>query len=377
MAEFVSWWYKRRENILDFMMPILAVLTGFLVAAIMIKATGKSPLEAYKLLFQGALGHNWQEFLSLSLAGEGLLKGSILALTGLSVTVAFKAGLFNIGAEGQFLVGAITAAYFGFKLNFPPWINIPLILLAVIVFSGLYGALAAYLKVKKGVHEVITTIMLNWTAVHLIENWLVVGPFNILRFFPRAIRAGTPYVNDNSRLMPLMEGTRLNASIIIALIAVVFVFYLLYKTVIGYEIQSIGKNVEAARYSGINTGKSMILAMFISGALAGLAGACMILGTEKQYPGVFRPGYGFDGIAMALIGLTNPIGTFITSIFFGFVRAGATSMQLMGIHKTFADIIQGTAILFVASQVGFRYLVYLLEEKLKRKRHSVISEEPK
>ncbi len=378
MNELLHWWNRKRENVLDFAVPIMAILTGFFVAAILIKATGKSPIDAYRLLIQGAFGRTFQELLSLRLAGEGLLKGGILALTGLSVAVAFKSGLFNIGAEGQFIVGSITAAFLGFKLHFPPWINIPIILLAVILTSGLYGALAGYLKVKKGVHEVITTIMLNWTAVHLIENWIVVGPFNILRYYPRAIRAGTPYVQDNSRLFPLFEGTRLNATIFIAIIAVIVVYYLLNKTVTGYEIQATGKNPEAARYSGIKTGKSMILAMFISGALAGLAGACMILGTEKQYPGVFRPGYGFDGIAMALIGATSPIGTFATSLFFGFLRSGATSMQLIGIHKTFADIIQGTATLFVASQLAIRYLIMRLEKRRKPEVKEIIkSEVPK
>lgn len=367
MKKLYFLWKKNKEIILDIIVPIIAIISGLIVAAIFIKATGKSPVQAYKLLIEGAFGKSFQDFLSLRLAGEGFLKGGILTLTGLSVAMAFKAGLFNIGAEGQFIVGAFTAAYFGFKLNLSPWINITLILILVMITSGLYGALAAYLKVKRGVHEVITTIMLNWTAVHLIENWLVVGPFNILKFFPKAIRAGTPYIQNNSRLMPIIEGTRLNATIFIALAAVIVIYYLLNKTVLGYEIQATGKNLEAAKYSGIRTDKTMITAMFISGALSGLAGACMILGTEKQYPGVFRPGYGFDGIAMALIGATSPVGTFFTSLFFGFLRSGATSMQLIGIHKSFADIIQGTATVFIASQLAIRYLIQKLDKLPKIK----------
>ncbi len=360
---FINWWNAKKEDFSSFLVPIISVIISFIVAGIMIKLTGKSPLRAYQVLFQGAFGKSFAEFLSLRVAGEGILKGAILTLTGLSITVAFKAGLFNIGAEGQFIIGAITAAYFGFKFNLPPFIGIPLILIIVAIVSGLYGAFAAFLKVKRGVHEVITTIMLNWIAIHLVENWIVVGPFNILRYNPTAVLAGTPYITDNSRLKPLFQGTRLNASIFIAIIAVIVVYIIINKTILGYEIQATGLNMEAARYAGINVGRTMIISMFIAGALSGISGACMILGTEGRYPGVFRPGYGFDGITMALVGNTTPIGTFIASLFFGLVRGGATGMQLIGIHKSFADIIQGVATIFVAGQVGIKYLLFKIGEK--------------
>lgn len=359
----INWWNAKKEDISTFLVPIISVIIAFFVAAIMIKLTGKSPIAAYKLLFQGAFGSSLKEFLSLRQAGEGILKGAILTLTGLSVTVAFKAGLFNIGAEGQFIIGAIVAAYFGFKFNLPPIIGIPLILLLVAIVSGLYGAFAAWLKIRRGVHEVITTIMLNWIAIHLVENWIVVGPFNILRYQPGALLAGTPYVTESSRLKPIFAGTRLNASIFIAILAVILVYILINKTILGYEIKATGLNIEAARYAGINTSRTMLISMFIAGALSGISGACMILGTEGRYPGVFRPGYGFDGITMSLIGNTTPVGTFIASLFFGFLRAGATGMQLIGIHKTFADIIQGVATIFVAGQIGIKYLLFLIGEK--------------
>ena len=363
LNDILVWWNNKKEEISSFLVPIISIIVAFLVAAVMIKATGKNPWAAYKLLFEGAFGSSFKEFFSLKEAGEGFLKGSILTLTGLSVAVAFRVGLFNIGAEGQFIMGAIVAAYLGFKLNMTPWIDIPLILIAVIIVSGLYAAFAGWLKITRGVHEVITTIMLNWIAVHLVENWIVVGPFNIQRYRPEAILAGTPYVKEASRLKPFFQGTRLNGSIIIAILAVIFVYILMNRTVLGYEIQATGKNPDAARYSGINTAKTMLVAMFISGALAGVSGACMILGTEGHYPGVFRPGYGFDGITMALIGNNAAIGTLLSSMFFGFVRAGATGMQLIGIHKTFADIIQGVATLFVAGQVGIKYLLFKIGEK--------------
>ncbi|MCD6167781.1 MAG: ABC transporter permease [Caldiserica bacterium] len=363
LNEILYWWNREKERVSEFLVPIIAIIVAFLVAALMIKATGKSPWAAYKLLFQGAFGSSLKEFFSLKQAGEGLLKGAILTLTGLSVAVAFRVGLFNIGAEGQFIIGAIVAAYLGFKLNISPWIDIPIIIGAVSIISGLYAAFAGWLKITRGVHEVITTIMLNWIAIHLVENWIVVGPFNILRYNPQAVLAGTPYVKEASRLKPLFHGTRLNGSIIIAIIGVILIYILMNKTVLGYEIQATGKNPEAARYSGINTAKTMIIAMFISGALSGIGGACMILGTEGHYPGVFRPGYGFDGITMALIGGNTAIGTLLSSLFFGFVRAGATGMQLIGIHKTFADIIQGVATLFVAGQVGIKYLLFKIGEK--------------
>ena len=361
--EILNWWNREKERLSNFLVPIIAITVGFLVAAFMIAASGKNPFAAYSLLFRGAIGGSFQEIITLKVAGEGLLKGAILTLTGLSVAVAFNVGLFNIGAEGQFIIGAIVAAYLGFKFDISPWINFPIIFVAVAVISGLYGAFAGWLKIKKGVHEVITTIMLNWIAINLVENWLVVGPFSIEKYQPTSFLAGTPYVKASSRLTPFFTGTRLNASIIIAIIAVIFVYLLLSRTVLGYEIRATGKNPKAARYAGINTGKAMVTAMFISGALAGISGACMILGTEGRYPGVFRPGYGFDGITMALIGGNGAIGTFVAAMFFGLIRGGATGMQLMGIHKTFTDIIQGVATLFVAGQFGIKFLLYKIGER--------------
>lgn len=361
----INWWNSRKESLSDYIVPIISILFGFIVAAILMIATGQNPLAGYTLLFRGAFGSSWGDFITLKQAGEGLVKGAVLTLTGLSVAVAFNVGLFNIGAEGQFIVGAIVAAYLGFKLNITPWINIPLILIGVAIVSGLYAAFAAWLKVKRGVNEVITTIMLNWIAINLVENWIVVGPFNIRNYQPGALLAGTPYVKETSRLKPLIATSRLNASLFIAIIAVIFVYILFKRTVLGYEIRATGKNPRAARYAGINTGRTMIIAMFIAGALSGISGACMILGTEGRYPGVFRPGYGFDGITMSLIGGNGAIGTFFASLFFGFVRAGATNMQLIGIHKTFADIIQGVATLFVASQIGVRYLILKIGERRK------------
>jgi len=361
--EILNWWNREKGRLSNFLVPIIAIIVGFLVTGIMIALSGKDPFAAYALLFKGAIGGSFQEIITLKVSGEGLLKGAILTLTGLSVAVAFNVGLFNIGAEGQFIVGAIVAAYLGFKLNMSPWIDIPIILAAVAVISGLYGALAGWLKIKRGVHEVITTIMLNWIAINLVENWLVVGPFSIEKYQPTSFLAGTPYVKDASRLKPFFSASRLNASIIIAVVAVIFVYILLSKTVLGYEIRATGKNPKAAKYAGINTGRAMVTAMFIAGALAGISGACMILGTEGRYPGVFRPGYGFDGITMALIGGNGAIGTFFAATFFGLVRSGATGMQLMGIHKTFTDIIQGVATLFIAGQIGIKFLLYRIGEK--------------
>lgn len=357
---------SKKEKIIDILVPVLSILLGFLISAIMIKATGKSPIRAYTLLFQGAFGRSFSDFLSFRQSGEALIKGALLTFTGLSVAVAFKAGLFNIGAEGQFIVGAIVASYFGFILNVSPWVNIPLILIIVMLVSGGYATIAAYLKIKKGIHEVITTIMLNWIAIHLVENWIVVGPFSIQRYIGQVTSAaGTPYVQDTSRLMPLFSGSRLNASIFLAIAAVIIMYFILNRTVLGYEIQATGKNREAAKYSGIRTERTMLISMFIAGALSGLGGACYVLGTEKHFPGVFPGGFGFDGITMALIGGGSPIGTFLTATFFGFVRAGSTSMQLMGVHKTFTDIIQGIATLFIAAQMIIRYFLGKIGNKEK------------
>jgi ABC-type uncharacterized transport system permease subunit len=404
-------------NLIDLLVPIVSIILGFVVGMILIALAGKNPFGAYGAMFSGAFG-------SIGNISEAILKTAILTFTGLSVAFAYKVGLFNIGAEGQFIVGAITAAFLGHWVHLPSYLHIPLILVASFLMGGLWAAIAGWLKVSRGVHEVISTIMLNWVAIYLVEAWLVTGPLSAVAE-SGSNTAGTPIIDTSAQLWRFIAyppdqagrialiaiilligtliahyilnhghltktmnwvfslvvgagvtglstfaimrwqygilGARVDIGIFIALAAVVVTYFLLYRTVLGYEIRATGYNQEAARYAGINVKQRTVLTMFIAGGLAGVAGMLMVCGTEKRFPGVFPGGYGFDGIAMALIGQNSPIGTFLASVLFGIIRGGATSMQLppYEIHKTFADIIQGSVVLFIAANNIIRYLLML------------------
>lgn len=408
------------ENLVDLLVPIVCILLGFIVGMILIAVAGKNPFGAYFALFQGAFG-------SLSNISEAVLKTSVLVFTGLSVGLAYRVGLFNIGAEGQFIIGGISAAFIGHWVRLPAFLHIPLIFLFAMITSGIWALIAGWLKVSRGVHEVISTIMLNWVAYYLVENWLVVGPMAVQAPSGSTIsEAGTPMIYPTAKLWRFVSdvpdligkifvliaialvvffiayyalkrgtkirgkalwffsvittavisagsavfvfqwqsgipGVRMNIGIFFALAAVVIVYFLLFRTVLGYEIRAIGFNNQAAKYAGINVKRNILLTMFLAGALSGLGGVLMVCGTEFRFPGVFPGGYGFDGIAMALIGQNSPFGILLASVLFGIIRGGSTAMQLppYKIHKTFADIIQGSVVLFISAYYIIRYVLML------------------
>ncbi len=350
---------KEREKYwwINILVPIIAILLALVVGAVLIKLTHRSPVVTYKLLFgtSGLLpGPYWKDHFA-----EMLLSASMFTATGLSFAIAAKAGLFFIGAEGDFLVGGITATYFGYAkpfANMPTFIHLIVIFVAATVAGGLWGAIAGYLKAKKGIHEVITTIMLNWIAVYLIEDWLVIGP---MKANVETGVSGTPYISPTAKLPIILPGTRLNISIIIMIIVTYFIWFLLYRTTFGYEIRSMGYTLiygmEAPKAGGIDINKRTIQVTFLAGAVAALGGIFIILGILSQYPPVFGGGYGFDGIAVALIGQNEPLGIFLASMFIGGLRTGATAVQLAHIPKTFPSIIEGITVAFIALQELVRY----------------------
>ena len=286
--------------------------------------------------------------------GESAIKASVLILTGLGVAVAFTVGLFNIGAEGQLIWGALAAAVAG-RSGSP--LSLPLALLAAAAAGGIWGLLPGILKVRRGVHEVISTILLNWIAIHLVHGWLVAGPLAAPGSGATISIAGTEPISRAAWLPRLLPASRLDAGFPLALAVAAAVWILLTRTVRGFEWRAVGAGPEVAFASGIPAGRRICEAMALSGALSGLAGALLILGTEHRYPGVFRTGYGFDGIAVALVGSGTPGGTVAAALFFGALRAGATRLQLVGIHPSFAELIQGTAVLLVAAPRLFRPLL--------------------
>jgi simple sugar transport system permease protein len=320
---------------------VLALVAALVLSFVAIAATGRDAAAGFAWLLGGAFGGPGP-------LGETAIKTSVLLLTGLSVSVAFTVGLFNIGAEGQLIWGALAAAVAG-RLDSP--IALPCALLAAALAGGLWGTIPALLKTKRGVHEVISTILLNWIAIHLVQGWLVPGPLAAAGGGAVSI-AGTEPIRPAAYLPRLVGGSlgsRLDLGFPLALCLAAGVWFLLTRTPRGFEWRATGAGADAAHAAGIRTGRRTCEAMALSGALSGVAGALLVLGTEHKFPGVFRPGYGFDGIAVALVGGGTAAGTAAAAFFFGAIRAGATRLQLVGIHPSFAELIQGLAVLLVAA----------------------------
>ncbi len=337
-------------------LPVGAIIMALLVGTIFIMAIGKNPITAYIALLQGAFGDTYS-------IGETLENTTPLILTGLAVAFAFRVKLFNIGAEGQFLMGALAATWVGTSLSLPSVIHVPLVLLAGIVVGGLWGGIAGLLKAIRGVHEVISTIMLNFIAIFFI-SFMVSGPMKeeSALDIPQTLKMA-----DTAQLMKILPPSRLSAGIIIALLAAAFIWWLLWKTTIGYEVRAVGLNFFAAEFGGIKPNYNMFLAMLISGGLAGLGGAIIISGLFLRFQHGFEPGYGFTAIAVSLVGANNPPGVVLAALLFATLSQGALGMQnVAGVPQDIVYIIQALVIFFVAAP----QIVQALPDWLARRREA-------
>ncbi len=330
--------------------PVAAVVLALLIGAIILLISGANPIQAYAALFQGAFG-------SMTALGRTLEKATPLVFSGLAVAFAFKAGLFNIGAQGQLLFGAITAAAIGFGLEgLPMIIHAPLALLGGALAGALYGAIPGALKVYTGAHEVITTIMLNYIAIN-ITDYLADGPWKDTS--PGNVVARTPAIQDAARI-PAIGSIPLG--FFLAVLAAIVVWWILSRTTLGFDIRTVGLNPSAARYAGIRVAFTIILTMVISGALAGMGGAVETQGVVGRYQPGFNAGLGFDGITVALLGKTSPFGVIPAAILVGAMKAGSANMQFTaGVPKEITDVIQALMLFFVAADVIVRKLLRMRE----------------
>lgn len=348
----------------SFVAPLVSILLGLIVGSIIMLLGGYNPIEAYGYLFSSVFG-NLYDF------GEMIREVTPLIMTGLAVAFAFRTGLFNIGAEGQYIIGMTAATFVGIKLaGLPGFILAPLAIVAGGIFGGLWAALAGYIKAKRGVNEVITTIMLNWTALYL-ANYIVnaflrePGQQKSMTIDPSASIA-------MGWLSEVFSNARMHWGTVIALIAVGFFYIYMWKTKQGYELRAVGLNPNAAEYAGMNVNKNIVKAMFISGVFAGLGGAFQILGVF-QYQSIFSgsPGVGFDGIAVALIGLNHPFGTLLGAFLFGILTYGSSGMSFgAGVPPEIIRIVIGSIIFFIAAQGIVRFI--LKPFYLKRKKEKVL-----
>ncbi len=317
---------------------IIAVVLALIVGAVLIGASGYSVKEAYSNLFMGAFGGVY------SLATTVVMSTPLL-FTGLAVAFAFQCGLFNVGAEGQLYLGALTSAVVALGLGWlPPVLRVIMALLAGAGAGALLGFVPGYLKAKLGAHEVITTIMLNYVATFL-TTFLVKAYFKD----PGPVDQ-TVLLPPGSRLPELIPGTRVSLGIILGIVAVALLNHVIRRSVLGYEIQVVGKNPHAAEYGGVNVCARTVQAMMISGAVAGLAGSVESMGTLYRFIPYFSPGYGFTGIAVAVIAGQNLWAVIPAAFLFGALQSGGQTMQLFaGIPMELMTMVQGLVILFVAA----------------------------
>ncbi|MDU1176411.1 ABC transporter permease [Peptoniphilus harei] len=340
-----------------FLYTILAIVLGILIGSIILLLSGTNPVEAYKVIFLGAFGK--PKYISWT-----IVKAVPLILTGLSVAFAFNTGLFNIGAEGQYIVGSIGALVVGLLLDLPPVIHGLVALLVGALCGYIWGALVGLLKAKFEVNEVISSIMMNWIAFYL-SNYLL--SFPILRSiesdnsYPiketasikiagawKMSESGRAYLAQHKFLKDILNPP-LNFGIIIAILAAIVVWYILKKTTLGYELRAVGFNEKAAEYGGIDINKSIVKSMGIAGILAGLAGAITVLGVSGDI-GIMaaQEGYGFDGMAVALIAGNNPLGTIPAALLYAGLTYGGGKLTTIGTYSEVVNIIIGIMILFIA-----------------------------
>ncbi|WP_075980866.1 ABC transporter permease [Bacillus massilinigeriensis] len=319
--------------------PVISVLLGIIAGGIIMVISGYNPISGYAALWNGIFGEVYY-------VGETVRQITPYILAGLAVAFAFKTGLFNIGVEGQFIVGWTAAVWVGVTFDLPKIIHLPLALLAATVAGALWAFLPGLLKAKLKVHEVIVTIMMNYVALHVTNAFI------------HAIAKGdtTEKIHGSASLRSsILEGltdySRMHIGIFIALIAAFIMWFLLEKTTMGYELRSVGFNQHASQYAGMNVSRNIILSMVISGAFAGLGGAMEGLGTF-EYASIKSAftGVGFDGIAVALLGANSAIGVIIGAILFGSLKIGALNMPLeVGVPNELVDIVIALILFFVAS----------------------------
>ncbi|GAB4541370.1 MAG: ABC transporter permease [Anaerolineales bacterium] len=344
------------------LIPFLAILTSVIIGGLIIKSVGGDPIVAYKGLLQGAFG-------SAKAWSETAIWATPYIFAGLAVALAFRGGLFNIGAEGQLAFGAVFSALIGYALpgwlgfDLPIYIHLPLAILAGALAGGIWAAIVGALKAYTGGHEVINTIMMNYIALNM-TSFLVGGVMKDKN--PLNVISRTPLIAESARIAPIFDGLRVHWGFVLALFMAFLVWWLLNKTTLGFEIRTVGLNPDAAKYAGINVKKIITVTMLFSGILAGMAGAIEVTGLNYRHELGFSSGYGYDAIAIALLGKSHPLGVVLASFLFAAMRNGATRMQfLTQLPVDLISMIQALVLLFVAADAIVRY-IYRIKAKGER-----------
>ncbi|HEY80964.1 MAG TPA: ABC transporter permease [Anaerolineae bacterium] len=343
------WW-------LSWAIPLASMALALLAGALIIASQGVNPWAAYRAMFEGAFGTGYG-------VAETLVKAIPLMLAGLGVSVAFRMKLWNIGAEGQLWMGAWAAAGVGLYLyaawNLPPWLAILLMMGAALLAGGLWGAIPGVLKGVLQVNEIITSLMLNYVAMSWVLYFV-----DILWRDPGGLGFPNTAILDRAIWLPkltwlplLPKGHRVHAGLLLAILAAVFVWFLLNRTKWGYEVRVIGENPEAARHAGMPTARNIILVMMLSGALAGLAGMTEMAGVAHRLQRGLSPSYGYTAIIVAWLAKLNPFGVLLVAVLFGGLLVAGDQIQLtMNLPRSISDILQGLILFFVlGGEIFSRY----------------------
>jgi ABC-type uncharacterized transport system permease subunit len=399
-----EFWRAYLERSFNILIPLAAILGAFAVSGILIIAWGANPLDAYEALFKGAFG-------SPSAIATSLERLTPLIFTGLAVTYGYRSGFFNIGAEGQLYMGAIGATWMALMApNWPAWLLVPACILASALMGLIWVALPAFLKARRGINEILTTLLMNYIAIQYFEwavrvdhvkeglvqfggakpawtwvNWIGLKDASQAQpkspllanasFLPslrtlldlglfRSLFGGTAWYQS---LIQLPSLQRLTLAPVLGLLMVGLMAFLMFRTVMGYKSRAVGANPEAAKYMGINLARTLFITALISGALAGLAGGMEVLGTQHRVIPNFLVNAGFNGIAVALIGQLNPGGALLAAAFFGSLQAGSNNMQVAtSVPVAVVNIIQALAIMFAIAGTTFDVPAALKKRRLAK-----------
>ena len=354
---------------------IIAIFLGFIVATIILAFAGYNPFEAFGALFSGMFSR--PKYIS-----NVIIKSTPIIMTGIALAFAFKTGLFNIGAEGQYITGTIAAVIVGYSFNFHPILQIPLVLLAGTLAGAIWGSVVGFLKAKFGIHEVITSIMLNWIALYL-SNFVVnseafhapnttasytVNKSSFIMILPdwKISDEGLETLRKIPWLYDILVKTDVNVGFLVAVLVAVLIWFLLYKSTKGFELRAVGLNKDAAEFAGVNVSSNIVQAMLISGAICGLAGALTITGVAPHRISQMAAfeNNGFNGMAVALIAGSSPIGCIFAGLLFGGLIYGGQSVQAeIGAPTEIINIMIGTIVFFVALTVA----IPPLADKLRKR----------
>ena len=346
----------------SFMHTLMSIILGFIVGGLFLKILGIQVLGQ-----GGAYTQLWSAITKdLKAITNCIVFGTPYIVIGLAVAFAFRTGVFNIGAEGQYVVGSIAAAVVAILFaDLPPFVLIPFCMLASMIIGAIWAIIVGWLKTKFGVNEILSMIMFNWIAFYL-SNYIVEIP--AIKYDGTA--EATKTISDNALMFNAQVNRQLGLSqytnwgIFLAIAMVVIVYIIIEKTTLGYELKAVGYNKHAAQYGGISVNRSVLIALAISGALCGLGGAMQLMGRGQRIP-IFsgQEGYGFNGIVVSLIGMNNPFGVFLSGLFFGALKYGGSTLNLIGAPSQVVDLIIGTVIFFISISTVFSYIKYLKKDK--------------